>query len=505
VTAVDHAEVGVGTTPVQRRVRRPSGTTMMAAGMLLLQLVWVFAVPPFRGSDEFDHVFKAAAVARGDWIPSPSTSTRGTGAVVDVPADLVTAAKPECWVLPYTHAKDCLGTRHGDSVRIGTGAGRYHPLFYAMVGIPALPFSGHAALYVMRIVTVLICWSLFCGALAATRRWATTSWPYAALALASTPVLLYSSSVVAPNGVEMMAAMMFWASLIGLVKGRNGSVAAPADRRLLVLAVISGATFVTTRSLGPVWCLLTALTVVLAFWPPRARREVLLHDRRTWLAAGALVTATLLSAWWILSMGSLKLSTVAQPGASLSLAERVRFVLHDLPLTELQSIAAFPYRNQATQPVVYACYVVLFVGTVVAALLAPTLRSKFSVLGTLAIAVLAPALIQVATYNTFGYVWQGRYALPYSLGIVLVAGAVLDRRGPDRVATRVSVVVLLLYATAQVAGPVDVLRNETARLRLDGSSGWLQPSPYVLFVAALLAASLLWLGATRVRPQESAP
>jgi hypothetical protein len=58
---------------------RPTGVRLLAIGMLLLQLGWTLALPPFRGIDEFDHVYKTAAVARGDWFPTPTDATRGTG------------------------------------------------------------------------------------------------------------------------------------------------------------------------------------------------------------------------------------------------------------------------------------------------------------------------------------------------------------------------------------------------------------------------------------------
>ena len=56
-------------------------------GVLLVQAAWVLAVPPFRGSDEHDHAYKAAAVARGDWSWDHEVSPMGWGAFVRAPAD----------------------------------------------------------------------------------------------------------------------------------------------------------------------------------------------------------------------------------------------------------------------------------------------------------------------------------------------------------------------------------------------------------------------------------
>jgi len=184
--------------------------------MLLLQVVWVFAVPPFGGLDEFDHTYRAASVSRGEWVPDPSSATRGTGAWLTVPRDIVEAARPECLALDYTGANDCVGTPRGDSVVVASGAGRYHPAYYALVGGAARPFDGVAALYAMRLTSTLVCWLFFVGAVWATTLWARTRWPVAGLVLSATPVLVYSSSIAAPNGLEMMAGIVLWTSLLGL-------------------------------------------------------------------------------------------------------------------------------------------------------------------------------------------------------------------------------------------------------------------------------------------------
>src|SRR5687768_8404665 len=122
------AEVGVsGATDSASEPRRRQPFPMwLLIGFILLQSAWVFTVPPFRGSDEFDHSYRAAAVARGQWIAAPEAATRGTGAFVDVPPDIIAAAAAECWKLPYTGPEDCsgLGATSGGLERVASGAGR---------------------------------------------------------------------------------------------------------------------------------------------------------------------------------------------------------------------------------------------------------------------------------------------------------------------------------------------------------------------------------------------
>ena len=79
---------------------------LVLVGVLIAQAVWIMAVPPFRGSDEVDHVFRAAGVARGQFHLSQGTP-HGRGTLVRVPDDLVEAAQPQCLALSYPGRDNC--------------------------------------------------------------------------------------------------------------------------------------------------------------------------------------------------------------------------------------------------------------------------------------------------------------------------------------------------------------------------------------------------------------
>jgi hypothetical protein len=471
----------------RRRVRL-TPLRLMALGLLTLQIAWIFAVPPFRGSDEFDHVYKAAAVARGEWIPSPTAATRGTGAWLVVPTDLVWAASTQCTVLPYTRSADCVGQTDGGMTRIASGAGRYHPLYYAIVGTVALPFHGYAALYVMRLTSLLLCWGLFIGAVSATRTWAKGPWPLVAAGVALTPVLVYSSAIVAPNGVEMLAALALWSSLLGILEG------ARPERlgRMLIIAALSGGVLATTRSLGPLWALLVGLTALWAAWPGLERIKALARDRRVWAFALVVSGVAVQSTYWVARMSALNIG--GAPERNYSLGERIHHLLPQVPLWMLQSIAAFPLRNEPTEPIVYACYLILFVATLGLGVTVGSRRIRAAIFAACAVSTLLPFAMSVMTFNAQGDVWQGRYALPYTLGLVVLAGFALDRRSWRPTAHRLMVGGLVLFVIGQAVGPVAVMRNSLAHPLSDATS-WVHP-PWVL-VAFLAAAGavLLWWGA----------
>jgi hypothetical protein len=467
----------VGAAPARRRTLNPrwplSPRRTMALAVLLIQLTWVFAVPPFGGSDEFDHVYRAASVARGEWSVDPSAATRGTGALLDVPDDIVAAANPQCEALPYTGPEDCVGVSNGDgTTKIASGAGRYHPLFYAVVGIPALPFDGYAALYVMRLVTVLLGWLLFCGAIAATRTWARTPWPYVGLALAATPVATYSASVVAPNGVEIFAALMCWTSLIGLFRS---TAAVP----------------------GPLWLLLVLVTAAVATPGSTARIRALLRDRASWLVAVVVAMATLQSTLWILGVGSLNVG--GEASAPQSLADRVGLVSSQAVLWVLQSVAAFPLRNQAAPTIVYACFVLLFFSFLVLALRAATGNVRRSLALATVAAIAVPFVISVVTYDAHAAVWQGRYGLPYAVGLAVLGGLALDTSGSRRLlGARPQALALTMFVVSYGFGLVDSARRSSAHDPLRDSASWVHPPLLVLGLLVVLGSGALGWSATKV-------
>ena len=229
-------------------------------GLAILQALWIVTVPPFRAIDVFDHVYRAAAVARGEWqATDPAVDGRGT--LVRVPADLVAAAHDQCASLPYTGHDNCNPAQRNDdgTVLVGSGAGQYNPVFYWVVGTAARPFHGAAALYAMRIASALLCLAfmgLAAWALGQRRR---GRWSGVGLLLAISPVFLFSTSVAAPNGLEMAAALALWCLLL-----RASDVPDPkVQQRMMLLAGVAAAVVVTLRTLGPLFVALIVLVAII--------------------------------------------------------------------------------------------------------------------------------------------------------------------------------------------------------------------------------------------------
>ena len=134
-------------------------------GVTLVQLAWALAVPPFRGSDEHDHAYRASEVADGEWRPDYVPPEHGRGDLITVRRDIVAAAHPVCTWLKYTAHDDCNGVRRIDDrhVLVASAAARYNPAFYWVIGSVAKPWTGAAALYAMRAAAAAMCAAAIAG------------------------------------------------------------------------------------------------------------------------------------------------------------------------------------------------------------------------------------------------------------------------------------------------------------------------------------------------------
>jgi hypothetical protein len=226
----------------------------------------------------------------------------------------------------------------------------------------------------------------------------------------------------------------------------------------------------------------------------------LLRDRRVRVTALVIIAAALQSTVWTLTMGAFNVGNeLAEP---LSLGERVDLVAPDLPLWVLQSIAGFPIRNEATQPFVYPCYLIIFGFVLGWALKQARGLTRVGILSTCVAALLVPFLVAVSTFNSHAGVWQGRYGLPFSLGIIVLAGHVLDREG-RAIDPRARIVGLALFVAAQATGPGDVMRKALHR-PVDLATSWMHPPLAVVVLLAGVGAGILWWASTAPRTEDAA-
>ncbi|MCW2817187.1 MAG: hypothetical protein JWN84_4642 [Nocardioides sp.] len=469
-------------------------TAYLVVGLGLLQALWIVTVPPFAASDEFDHAFRAAGAATGQLAlrtPAPD----GRGELVAVPRQMVEAASAQCASLPYTGEDNCYPVRETSDGRVlvATAAGTYHPGFYALIGTFARPLDGAGALYVMRTAAALLCLALV--ALAAWLQRRRGPWVRASIVLSLTPTLVYTSVVGAPNGLEIAAGLLLWVALLEL------SDHEPTPQPVLTFwsAVGAASLLVTLRLLGPIFLMAVAGVVAVL---GAGRVLSVMRPHRVHVGAGALVLATAgaLSAAWILHAGQLagegrpdRSATPLVTAVASGSSDDASWGLITVVVWQLQTIAAFPYRDQPGPIWVYPLLGGILVLFVVAGWRAARGRSR----AALALAVLVPLLLPVAltaaTAASQGVIWQGRYVLPVGVGLVLLAGRMAERGAPGRMAARWPVVGGAAAAAAVAACLLKVRADELGSPPSRSDPSWWAPWPLLVVAGSLVGTGLMVL------------
>jgi hypothetical protein len=471
------------------RVRAPRarGATFWATlGFLILEVGWLLVMPPFTGIDEFDHAFRASSVAaghvRGDLVASPAGLSRGD--LVPVRADVVRAAYPACSKLPYTRLFDCQPVKRLPSgeYQIGSAASRYNPAFYAYIGTVARPWHGNAALYAMRIAAVIPCAALFALSFHVTTRSARTRWPAALLLLGVLPTTTYSASLASPNGTQMMAGLAVWATLIAMV--RTGR------RTLLSYAGLGAAAAIlaNTHTLGLLWLLLVLIATLV--WAGPRRLLALLWPSRPleWVIASLTVLLVGFQLVWISIIRPNDISTLQ--------ASYFGHLWSNLPyqmlLWPLQAIGAFPFRDQPAPAAVYALAVALLLAVACLGVASAGVPSRLftSMAFVAGASYCAPVIFTIVSFSRVGTSWQGRYGMPFTVGLILLFGVALDedRRNLPAVALRLGLGALIVM---QLSSQVGVLRYERSDTKLVSQTDW-WASPTLLIVAVCLVAGAAW-------------
>lgn len=475
-------------------VRRLGATFV---GVLLIQAAWILVLPPFGGIDEHEHVFKAAAVAHGDFSPHHIPSDQGWGEFVTVPRSLARAAEPECRILSYTHSDNCVGsvTTSGD-VRIASSAARYNPLYYVVLGVVGQPFSGDTALYVMRAVSALLCALMITAAFFVTRSWSRTPWPSSILLLTLTPTAVYSTTTVAPNGIEICGGLLLWSCLVGL---GNGTPRRLRTETLFVLASIASVPLLAVRTLGPLWWVSTLVGAVLTIGLPRARQVARLRGARGFIALCVVAGAYGLS-WSIIARSNGFVDESPNPGSPWP------DMFSQWLLWFFQTIAAAPLRNEYAPTVVYAVALTAWgLGTLVG-FLAANRRLRVALCYIVVLASAVGISASAVSYSASGYAWQGRYFYPFTVGFFVLLGLALDRR-PARLAVNprfAAGLIGLAVAVTQVISQVAVRDRGVRTSPLAASGQWQVPS-LALLIALSVAGIVLLVVAAASPPRRSTP
>ncbi len=382
--------------------------------------LWGLAMPLFASADEPAHVVRAAAVGRGEFSGRTPDSDDLKGYVyVTLPAIYESSGRNVgCFVRDEDIDASCFSFQGSETrtTSMITEAGRHPPAYYAVVGtVSRIWPTAAGATYLMRATTVLITALFVTMAVRALSRMATPHIALAGLAVALTPMVLTFSGAVNPNALEIAAALATWACGLVLVSElREGK---SPDRGLVTQLGIAASAFVLARQTSMFWFGLMA--VIFACLLGRDALHRLWQSAAARIGAAIVIVCSVAQLVWIGFAQGLELS--ALPAPHLSNGEIVRGTVgHSFGLF-IEMLGRPGWLETALPGLTYVLLIAVLGALVLLAVAVGTRRYMVAMLVAIATTVVAPIVLESWQARSYGFYWQGRYTLPFAVGVPLLA------------------------------------------------------------------------------------
>jgi hypothetical protein len=439
--------------------------------VFLNMAAWSLASPLFSSPDEPAHVVHAVALDHGQLIGTPVGGSSSAISAVTVPASIADSGRySDCFRFRISVPASCARPLTTDSraVESTTSAGRYPPLYYAIVGIPSLVSESTGGIYAMRLVSAALSALFVALAFMSICAWSRRTFMLVGVLLAVTPMTLFMGGVVNPNGLEACAALCMWTAGLVLVLER----AEAPPRGLVIVLTASAVVLMLSRGISPVWVVL--ILVVLAILAGRRAVVQLLQRRLLRVPIVVVVLSTVAGVVWITvaHANDLMAGQATLPrkgGAQLLLA------IWSLTGNWLQQmIGVFGWLDTPSPLLTYLVWYVAIGVLVLLAFSGARARGNIALIVLVAIVVLFPIAIQYHEAHRLNLFWQGRYTLPMATGIPILATALIDGAAVlGRIRSRLTVLMCIgigvadfgafyttqrRYATG-LPGPVDLLHG----------------------------------------------
>lgn len=402
---------------------------------LVLGLCTLFAVSTPIGSSPDEHVqiVRAAGVVRGDpggamtETPSPGPGQPNhVDYLVTIPRSYAEVLdQPPCYAFKPDVTAECSPSIDDDDrpTQATTYVGSYPPPYYFVVGLPSLVLPAGSGVYVMRLVSALVFAALFALGFVAARRLG-GGILVAAAAVIVTPMAVYLGGTVNPSGVEIAAAFATWLTALDLVRRRpEGSVLGAAPVWGFTAAT---ATLAVIRPSGLLVIAVIAVTTLVAA-SSRHTVVALLRQRQVRLAAIIVTAVVALAAAWILYADAIGVF-VGIPLPGISLADAARHILGDNLRIFTEMVGVFGWLDAPLPEPVWRLWGIAVALVVVVGFVAAGRQLRIGMLAAVGLGVIAPPLTQLRDVERYGYIWSGRYSLPFAMGVVVLAGWAIARR-----------------------------------------------------------------------------
>jgi Predicted membrane protein (DUF2142) len=392
-------------------------------GFVLLGAAWVVGTQPFGGPDESSHYLRALSIVNGKLIGPKAAYPAGLNlqaqAFINHDTTAVLVPAP---LSPYAVA---CGTGQPDLTECyePDPNGNFPPLPYLL---PAVAISGQQlatpALWRARVAAVVPALAFLM--LAVALLWAGTAWSLLGLLGATTPMVLYASSVLNPSGLQTTSALAFAAA--GLRIARAPTL---ARRWVWVAFALSGGVAMLSGPIGLEFAVFELVVCALVLGQRGLADVFLKTDGRVLLGSGA----TLLGAAAL----SLIYTRVAGFSATIRFTpflSALRQGVEQLPGVLRDAVGTFGALNVPLPNAAHWIWWLFVLGLIAAAMWLGSRRERRVVATVTLLGLAFPVLFYAWVDRNTGFGLQGREVLPVLMVIPLVAGEVVYRHR-DRIAS----------------------------------------------------------------------
>lgn len=380
---------------------------LIVVAVFPMVLMWSLTNPMFASPDETAHLVRAQGFASLDFS-SPYV------------ADGIPVAEVDCYRFAADVTADCMSLEWGPAgteieARMVDG---YPPMLHTIASIPYLIFDGLFAAYAARAWVALVNTALL--AWAVVLMMSRGRWSVAGLALAVTPMIVFTASTINPSGLAATGSSL-------LVAG----VMAKSERRLSVsnfAPVVIGTVVVAgSRRDGVVWILLIAAMLVLASpmnWARVRERTIAawIRHRAIVMAAGGVAIAIAATS----VRGVAGFISRQNPGSG-SLWNATRETT--LYIQQIFGVFGWLDATMGQEAFLLALIVtgmVLMLGMQVA-----STRGRLAILVGVTAIIATPIVFGAVRYPYF----QGRYLFPVWVATMMLAGAAIESGRQRRMLT----------------------------------------------------------------------
>ena len=465
----------------------------------IASISWAVATPLGASPDEPAHIIKAASVSLGELTGTPTKEAAVTR--VQVPQSISQASGWPCYAFNPNVSAGCIPeTADGTNlVEATTSAGLYNPTYYSLVGWPSLLFGdGTTVVLLMRAVSailvsfflalalrslILLCGSLIGG--------------FIFLSFA-TPMVFFLNGVVNPNALEIATGASFISSLLLILTGKTSG----SRRTLWLIAMtISGILMANTRGISPFWlCCFVLLCIIAVGWKTFFNE---LKQRDFIVSTLLIALGTAFAGFWILFSGTLT-SMGTFPGAGEVTPLRAFFTMVVQRTADPGLIGVFGWLDTFAPPSVYVIWSIFIGGAVLTSFIFTSKKNSIKVLATVAIFIATPAIIQAASVQKSGFIWQGRYSLAIMAGMLIIIAFLFSQNininSTSSSASRFVIIAAVLFVIGQATAFLSVLGryvtgNNGAIFAALGRGEWNPPLGSLLWFAVnFLAMAALVAG-----------